>query len=84
MVSINGIEIGLDCFPNNERILKTDESWFGINMRENHFRIDFDYNYDVDIAKLIMVTEFLKDTFYNPKIDLIMRYIPYSRMDRNI
>jgi ribose-phosphate pyrophosphokinase len=84
MVSINGVEIGLDCFPNNERIFKTDELRKALNVRDNYFMINFVYSYDGDITRLIMATEFLKDTFSNPKIDLIMRYIPYSRMDRKI
>ena len=84
MVSINGIEIGLDCFPNNERILQTHPLWKEINSKNNQFEISFTYSYDVDITNLIMATEFLKDTFNNPVIDLFMQYIPYSRMDRKI
>ncbi len=79
MVTINGVEIGLDCFPNNERIFKTDDITGSLG-----FTIEMKYEYDIDITKLIMAKRFLDDKYNNPRVYLKMLYIPYSRMDREI
>ena len=80
MVAINGYQVGSDCFPNNERILKTS-NW---NYEQKVFNIEFKYSTDIDISMLIMCKKFLDDNFNNPEVTLIMKYVPYSRMDRNI
>lgn len=79
MISINGIVIGSKCFPNNERILNTPR---GASSKE--FDIEFKYTTDIDISVLIMCKKYLDDKFNNPKVTLVMKYVPYSRMDRNI
>ena len=78
MVSINGYSIGNECYPNNERIFKTKE------FDTDDFTIEIKYETDIDISILIMCKKYLDDKFNNPKVTLIMKYVPYSRMDRNI
>lgn len=80
-VKINGIEFGNDIFPNNERIFKS----LGWQVGARGFvNIDFKYETDIDIWKLIMAKKYLDDKFGNIVIVLTMKYVPYSRMDRNI
>lgn len=78
MVSINGIQIGMECYPNNERILKT------YNRHAADFTIEFKYETDIDISILIMCKKYLDDKFNGVKVNLNMKYVPYSRMDRSI
>lgn len=79
MVNINDYIVGNECFPNNERILRTKD----FNTKD-YFTIEFKYELDIDISVLIMCKKYLDDNFKNPKVILIMKYIPYSRMDRRI
>lgn len=78
MVKLNGNIIGQDCFPNNERILKSCLS------HSTEFEIEINYHTDIDISTLIMVKKYLDDVYPNSRVVLVMKYIPYSRMDRNI
>lgn len=78
LVSINGYEIGQSCFPNNERIFKHPK------LRGKDFDIALRYEYDIDVVALIIVTNYIQDNIPNAKINLIMLYVPYSRMDRKI
>lgn len=80
MVKINGYIIGNECFPNNERILKTED----FLSKDFDFKIEFQYETDIDISILIMAKKYLDDNFNNIEVELIMKYIPYSRMDRKI
>ena len=79
MVSINGYTIGNECYPNNERIFKTKEFH-----NTEPFKIEFKYETDLDISILIMCKKYLDDTYNNPKVILVMKYVSYSRMDRKI
>jgi len=79
MISINGCPIGDKCYPNNERILDIPNF-----ISESKFTIDFKYTTDIDISILLMAKRYLDDKFNNPEVTLIMKYVPYSRMDRNI
>jgi ribose-phosphate pyrophosphokinase len=79
MVQINGMEVGTRLFPNNERIfeaLKYPEDF------DEPFYIDFKFETDMDIWKLIAVKSYLNDTYPRCYVYLNMPYIPYSRMDR--
>jgi len=83
MITINGYPIGNKCYPNNERILETsDISNLAFNIRK--FTIEMKYTTDIDISILSMIKRYLDDTIENPEVTLIMKYVPYSRMDRNI
>ena len=83
MISINGYPVGNKCYPNNERIFEMPP----INsplFQTDTFTIDFKYHTDIDISILIMCKKYIDDSFDNPKVTLIMKYVPYSRMDRKI
>ena len=80
MISINGYPIGTNCYPNNERILEIPVM---LPFAEK-FTIDFKYTTDIDISILMMAKRYIDDKFNNPEVTLIMKYVPYSRMDRNI
>jgi len=79
LITINGYRIGNDCFPNNERIFKAIEFH-----NFNEYNIEFKYETDMSISILIMCKKYLDDIYHNPKVILTMKYVPYSRMDRNI
>ena len=80
MISINGYPIGTNCYPNNERILEIPVM---LPFAEK-FTIDFKYTTDIDISILMMAKRYIDDKFNNPEVTLIIKYVPYSRMDRNI
>lgn len=78
MIKINGNIIGNECYPNNERILKIPK------FNTNIFEIEFKYTTDIDISILGMCKRYLDDSYESPLITLVMKYVPYSRMDRKI
>ena len=80
-VKINNIEFGNDIFPNNERIFKSIPWQVGAC---GFVSIDFKYETDFDIWKLVMAKKYLDDKFGNIVTVLNMLYVPYSRMDREI
>jgi ribose-phosphate pyrophosphokinase len=86
MIKINGIHMGSDCFPNNERIYLTNalEDRLGLTYSDSKIVFDFQYDTDIDISMLVMLKKYIDDIYpYCIKI-LRMKYIPYSRMDRKI
>lgn len=80
-VKINNIEFGNDTFPNNERIFNSIP-WQAC--ARGFVSIDFKYENDFDIWKLVMAKKYLDDKFGDMVIVLNMLYVPYSRMDREI
>lgn len=79
MIEINGITIGNESYPNQETIFKSISKSL-----EGEINLTFKYKDDSDISKLIIIKKYLDDLFPDKKVDLIMKYIPYSRMDRQI
>ena len=59
-VKINGIEFGNELFPNNERIFKSLPWQI---CAHNFIRVDFKYETDFDIWKLIVAKKYLDDKF---------------------
>jgi len=82
MISINGYHVGNKCYPNNERILEVPIVLTAFKTKE--FVIEMKYTTDIDISILLMAKRYLDDQFNNPEVTLIMKYVPYSRMDRSI
>lgn len=76
MIKINDQVIGNNCYPNNERILKINKI--------SDFTIELKYMTDIDISILSMLKRHISDKYNNPDVTLIMKYVPYSRMDRNM
>ena len=78
-VLLNGKLIGNRCYPNNERIFDIKDTGIGkFNI------ITLNYETDIDIAILSIISRFLRDEHPQSFNRLIMRYIPYERMDRKI
>lgn len=75
MIKLNGKEILFEEFPNGETLLKKSEL---INSNIICDVVDFKYENDSDLIKLMFVRRELKgDTLLN------IFYMPYSRMDRS-
>ncbi len=82
MVEINGVVVGAEVYPNKETIFKSIICCS--ELREEEFNINFRYENDGDITTLIMTKKYLDEVYPNTKVNLTMKYIPYSRMDRYI
>lgn len=77
MLKVNGIRQEYFLFPNNEIKIKP----IIIDDCEN-IKIEFIYQNSIDITNLIFVKKYLDDTYPNTKVNLLMKYIPYERLDR--
>ncbi len=80
MIKINGIEIEKTIFPNNEIMIRTEDIKRCLDNYSEIDRITFKFENNSDIIDLFFITKTLKDM--NRKIELLITYIPYSRMDR--
>lgn len=76
MIKINSFNTEITQFPNGERGYE-----FTVSDVE-HVRLFFKYEDDKDIFSLICAAETIYRWNKQAKIELIMPYIPYSRMDR--
>ena len=76
MIKINSFDASITQFPNGERGYE-----FTVSDVE-HVRLFFKYEDDKDIFSLICAADTIYRWNKQAKIDLIMPYIPYSRMDR--
>lgn len=76
MIKINSFNTEITQFPNGERGYE-----FAVSDVE-HVRLFFKYEDDKDIFSLICAAETIYRWNKQAKIELIMPYIPYSRMDR--
>lgn len=76
MIKINSFNTEITQFPNGERGYE-----FAVSDVE-HVRLFFKYEDDKDIFSLICAADTIYCWNKQAKIDLIMPYIPYSRMDR--
>jgi ribose-phosphate pyrophosphokinase len=79
MVEINGVYIGTENYPNKETIFRSIEK----NSTEE-ININFKYENDSDITGLIITKKYIDDIAPDAEVNLTMKYIPYSRMDRYI
>ncbi len=80
MILINGKEIKFEKFPNGETKL-SERSILNVLQSFRVNSVSFKYEDDSDLIKLMMVKKFL-DSNANVAIQLIIYYMPYSRMDR--
>lgn len=81
MILINGEEVVFEKFPNNELRLVYDNL---TDLDETGY-ISFKYEDDSDLIKLYMLAHYLDENYTNFTDDyqLIIYYMPYSRMDRS-
>lgn len=83
MVKVNGEEHNYYLFPNNE--LKVAPIRYGnyVEIKDgDDIEVELIYENSIDIVHLIFVKKFLDETYPHSCVDLVMKYIPYSRMDR--
>lgn len=80
MISLNGREVCFGKFPNNETYADMPNTGYGPVKDVN--TIFFKFEDDKDIFHLIAVKDFVDQNYSRFPTELIMPYIPYSRMDR--
>jgi len=82
MIKVNGREIGTNIFPNNERIIEHISNYISANF-STYTEVEFIYQTDMDILTLQYVKMAIDESALKDRpCYLLMRYIPYSRMDR--
>lgn len=79
MVRINGIQFNDEEFHNGEVIFKKTEP---LDERRNVIEMNFKNN--KDITAVLFARQWLADVYPDAVCDLIMKYCPYERMDREI
>lgn len=80
MILLNGKEIEFGVFPNGETHVKTKISIMEVANETN--TISFKYENDSDLIKLMFLKNHI-DTLVISPCDLVIYYMPYSRMDRS-
>ncbi len=81
MIEINGKEFEITKFPNGESLL--DFKDFSIDSREG-VRVTLYFGNNEDLINLMFIKKHLDSHFRYKKKLLILKYMPYSRMDRPI
>lgn len=79
MLLLNDKEVKFEKFPNGEsRLIKEgiEELWQVVN------QVSFKYEDDSDLIKLMLLKNYL-DNLKFEEVDLLIYYMPYSRMDRS-
>jgi ribose-phosphate pyrophosphokinase len=77
LISLNGEPLEFRTFPNGETLVNGEQI---LSFADDSNIVSFKYENDGDLIKLMFVKSFLDDHRY--KADLIIYYMPYSRMDR--
>lgn len=77
MVIINGQAFGDKFFPNGEIVYEDVEL-------HSQNTIQLYYDSDIDIMRVLMGVEYIRDEMPNSTISLYIMYLPYSAMDRKI
>lgn len=78
MIKINGNIFGEHLFPNKEVVYKEVE----LHNTVNYIRMN--YEDGKDIGDLMFAVQYIKEKKPKSKVELVLNYIPYSRMDREI
>jgi ribose-phosphate pyrophosphokinase len=79
MVRINGVKFKDDEFHNGEVIFEKVDI-----VNEDFNIIEMNFKDNKDITAVLFARQWLKDKCPNAKCDLVMKYCPYERMDREI
>jgi ribose-phosphate pyrophosphokinase len=82
MIKVNGQEIKFTKFPNGETLIDTESfPSYGWVIQ----RVSFKYEDDSDLIKLMLVKNYIDDFYgeYSKRAELLIYYMPYSRMDRS-
>lgn len=82
MIKLNGKEVIFKTFPNGETLMVHDElNLVRVNTGRIENEVIFKYENDSDLIKLMILKQYL-DTF-DIEANLLITYMPYSRMDRS-
>ncbi|RII34011.1 ribose-phosphate pyrophosphokinase [Clostridium chromiireducens] len=76
MIYLNGKEVSITKFPNGESLINSKE----LKIQEDINEIKVKFQDDKDITHLMFLKEHLDEL--NKKSNLVIPYMPYSRMDR--
>lgn len=79
MIKVNGIEFNSEEFHNGEVIFKKPKA---VSLTRNLISIYFKDNRD--ITNLLFARQYISDVAPESDCDLVMKYCPYERMDREI
>lgn len=80
MIKLNNQTIKFGTFPNGETYADIQKKY--VEPHENKNEILFKFENDTDIFHLICVKNYVDENWPMLPCDLIMPYVPYSRMDR--
>lgn len=80
MIKLNGKEIKYSLFPNNE--LKIEPLRYLDNEENKTLQLELIYESSIDIVMLQLIKKYLDDKYSDFCVELLMKYIPYERMDR--
>lgn len=85
MIKVEGKEILISKFPNEESLICTDWLTELAILKKNRLKVEFKWENNDDILHLYFILSHIKNTdgLSNSSINLIMYYMPYSRMDRS-
>lgn len=81
MIKVNGQEIKFTKFPNGETNMNHNS--FPVTGFKQEIEVDFKYEEDGDLIKLMFVKRYLDESQVNLIYKLNIYYLPYSRMDRS-
>lgn len=81
MIKLNGREINYELFPNNEIKMPNIDEFIAIG-DDCINTIELVYDNSIDLVRLQFIKRYLDNEYRNTKINLLMKYIPYERMDR--
>lgn len=77
MIALNGVTLTFKSFPNGETLVDGGEI---VKLAGDSNELDFKYENDGDLIQLMFVKKYLDD--HGLSASLLVRYMPYSRMDR--
>ena len=81
MIKVNGKEIEFTKFPNGETNM--NHKSFPVTDLKPTNEVDFKYEEDGDLIKLMFVKKYLDTKQRHANYKLNIYYLPYSRMDRS-
>lgn len=83
MIKIRGKEIRFEEFPNGETRFSKESICTGDLMNLSICTIRLKYENDSDLIKLMFLKNYIDSHIRLAKVNLIIHYMPYSRMDRS-
>lgn len=82
MIKVNGVEVKQGQFPDNTLLMKFDPNSDEFPCDRGAIKVEWLYESDAELFSLICVKRHLERNYTNPRVVLVMPYIPHARMDR--